>query len=96
VGHVDAAQRFYTLLGILTIVLGGLTFVIIRLFKAGRVYQLSLDSIDHAAKSIDELGDDLRELIRVKEREHDRIDERITQVQGQLQRHEQWHMDAAG
>jgi hypothetical protein len=84
-------QRFYILLSILALLCAGLLWIISRLFKAGRVYQKGIDELDKAATAIVNLGDDLKELVRSKEKEHDRIDERMNRLEERLQQHESWH-----
>lgn len=86
-------QRFYVLLSALALIGGGIIWAVRLLWKTARTYQGSLDNIDKASGSIVELGEDLKELIRLKEREHDRIDTRITNVESKVERHEQWHLD---
>lgn len=88
-------QRFYTLLGIMAMILAGIIFLVVRLFKAGRTYQESLDKLDDAAGAITELGADLKELIRQKEREHDSMRQEMNLTESRLDRHEQWHLDSA-
>jgi hypothetical protein len=56
-------------------------FIIIRIFAAGRMYERSIERLNTTAERIANLGDDLKELVRLKEREHDQLDKRITRLE---------------
>lgn len=90
---MNSIQRFYILLSILAILFGAMSWCMKQIWKAAGKYQASLDALNKASDHIEDLGDDLKELIRLKEREHDRIDTRITTVESKVERHEQWHLN---
>lgn len=91
---MTAAQRFYLLLSILVILMGAIVALIKIVWGASRAYNGGLARLDKASEGIVDLGEDLKALVKNKEKDHDKIDKRFDRLEARLERHEVWHAEA--
>lgn len=79
-------QRFAALMVVLAAVLGGVGWL------AKSVLGVTAQWARTGAK-LEELSTDIRDLVDSKERDHDRMDNRMDRLEGRVERHEVWHVD---
>lgn len=77
-------QRFTIIVTLLTCALGGVGAVGRALFKVSAQWIKTGDQL----KS---LSEDIEDLIKIKEKEHGRLETRDDRLEARLERHEQWH-----
>lgn len=83
---VTPDQRFAILLVVLAAVLGGLGWLVKSLLGVTAQW-------GRTGAKLEELSTDIRDLVDAKQRDHDRIDNRVDRVEGRVERHEVWHTD---
>lgn len=77
-------QRFTIIVTLLTFALGGVSLLLRSLFRVSQQWVKTIDQLS-------ELSKDIEELIRMKEKEHTRLETRDDRIEARMERHEQWH-----
>jgi hypothetical protein len=83
---VDGVERFYVLVGLIVLIGGALAAIGRLLWKLSAQWNT-------AVHELADLGEDIKSLIDLKEREHTRLADADAVIAARLERHEQWHHD---
>ena len=83
---MSPAERFATILSILGVLLGGITVTAKLLWNVSKQWQKASDSLVA-------LGKEIKELVVLKERDHQRLERRDDRLEERFERHEAWHAD---
>ncbi len=81
---MGVTERFLTLLTITSLILGGIIAVSRLLWVVSKQWQKASDNLLY-------LGDEIKDLVLHKEKEHERLEERDKRLEDRFERHEQWH-----
>jgi hypothetical protein len=79
-------QRFYILVGLIVLIGGALAAIARLLWKLSAQWTA-------AVHELADLGEDIKNLVDAKEREHRRLEEADRAQTSRMERHEQWHHD---
>lgn len=81
---VTPEQRFTIIVCLLTAALGGLGVLGRALFRVSQQWVRTGDQLAALSK-------DIEELIKMKEKEHSRLESRDDRLEARIERHEAWH-----
>lgn len=80
---VTPEQRFFILLSIISLLMGGMVFLFRLLWKVSTQWTRTGDQLQH-------LADEIRSLVQQKEREHNRLEKEDERLGKRIERLENW------